>query len=120
MAPIDKCIIIMYVIIVGIKEFKLILMFAMICLSPLICVALLVYCCCCSSNKPDEPLVNIPDKKATATDILNVGGECAICYMNIDINVRIYVLSCSKNHVFHCECLDQWRKVKNSCPICRQ
>lgn len=41
--------------------------------------------------------------------------ECCIC---LDKNINEWV-STSCNHEFHKECINDWRKTKNTCPICR-
>lgn len=28
-------------------------------------------------------------------------------------------LSCHKEHIFHADCIEEWRKVNNTCPNCR-
>jgi hypothetical protein len=112
---------IIYVVIVGLSEFTLLLGCLLVALSPLICLALCVFCCCCRSEAHQPgAFINIPTKEATLGDIVNAGGNCSICYQSINEKERIYVLLCSDKHVFHCECLKHWTKVKNNCPICRQ
>lgn len=39
--------------------------------------------------------------------------------MSISQGDRVYVLPCSDKHLFHCRCLRQWTRVKNTCPNCR-
>lgn len=90
----------------------------LLCLAPLICVGLMIYCCCCSS-KATGSFIAVAAKPATTTDIVNAGGDCAICYQSITQGDRVYVLTCSEKHVFHGDCLEHWAKVKNTCPICR-
>ena len=29
-------------------------------------------------------------------------------------------LSCNVKHIFHSECIEQWFKTKNECPLCRE
>lgn len=48
-----------------------------------------------------------------------MGGDCSICFMSISQGDRVYVLPCSDKHLFHCLCLRQWTRVKNTCPNCR-
>mmetsp|Transcript_60422 Transcript_60422/g.148271 ORF Transcript_60422/g.148271 Transcript_60422/m.148271 type:complete len:864 (+) Transcript_60422:188-2779(+) len=43
---------------------------------------------------------------------------CTICLLNLEDGDRVGDLSCG--HVFHVECLKQWSKRKNSCPLCAQ
>lgn len=41
--------------------------------------------------------------------------ECCIC---LDKNINEWVCT-SCNHEFHKQCINDWRKTKNTCPICR-
>lgn len=46
--------------------------------------------------------------------------ECSLCLDKLgDGPKRILETACSKKHIFHEYCLQQWLKVKSSCPICR-
>jgi hypothetical protein len=50
---------------------------------------------------------------------------CAICYSNLDQNADIemnlinVILRTPCNHYFHRNCLKEWYKKSNTCPICR-
>jgi len=41
--------------------------------------------------------------------------ECIICYQ---INNKFVLISCG--HIFHEECLREWIKIKEICPLCRE
>lgn len=111
---------IIYVIVVGLSEILLIIGSILVVLSPLICLGCCIFCCFCKKQEGDgNTVINIPLKDATMTDIVNAGGNCSICYQSINEKDKIYVLLCSDKHVFHCDCLRHWTKVKNNCPICR-
>ena len=45
--------------------------------------------------------------------------ECAICFVEFEQDAQITPLSCDIKHYFHTECIEQWIKVKNECPLCR-
>ncbi len=45
----------------------------------------------------------------------NTSGTCPICLENTQ---KTYIIKCS--HIFHTNCLEEWAKVSNSCPICRK
>jgi hypothetical protein len=47
---------------------------------------------------------------------------CSICIDDIDIkdNENIKTLNCSSKHIFHIICIDNWLKVNNICPLCRE
>jgi hypothetical protein len=94
---------IIYVVVVGLSEIVMVMGCLLVVLSPLICVALCVFCCCCRSNPGQAgSFINIPMKDATVADIVNAGGTCAICYQSINEKEKIYVLLCSDKHLFHC------------------
>jgi len=40
--------------------------------------------------------------------------ECTICYDNFEEKRNIYLTEC--NHVFHVECLEEWKKFNQNCP----
>ena len=42
--------------------------------------------------------------------------ECIICLKEIKNNDNMRILSC--RHTYHMECIDEWLKRKNICPIC--
>ena len=42
---------------------------------------------------------------------------CSICMMEIVDGEKVGALSC--NHLFHVDCLKEWIKRKNSCPLCQ-
>ncbi|KAK9674451.1 hypothetical protein RND81_12G233400 [Saponaria officinalis] len=44
---------------------------------------------------------------------------CPICLKEGYEDEEICKKLPSCNHVFHCECIDQWFKIRFSCPVCR-
>lgn len=42
--------------------------------------------------------------------------SCSVCLENIE-ETDIYITKC--NHHFHSECINSWKRIKNSCPNCR-
>ncbi|KAI8815784.1 uncharacterized protein EV422DRAFT_572484 [Fimicolochytrium jonesii] len=57
---------------------------------------------------------------AAAASVVYLSGEdakCTVCLMEYDAGEEIKGTPCM--HWFHGECLDQWLKNNNSCPICR-
>jgi len=45
--------------------------------------------------------------------------KCPICIVELEDGDLVKILpSCS--HVYHGECVDQWLKVNNSCPLCKR
>ena len=45
--------------------------------------------------------------------------KCIICQENID-NYKIEKLKCGCRNLAHKDCITEWLKVKNICPICRK
>lgn len=56
----------------------------------------------------------LPTKKFTKDDAT---GECAICKCDWTENDEGVELPC--RHVFHADCVGQWFKSSNQCPMCR-
>jgi E3 ubiquitin-protein ligase RNF115/126 len=44
--------------------------------------------------------------------------ECPICFEEFDRFGDYTELTCG--HIYHRECLDNWRRAKNTCPVCRR
>ncbi|KAI9922128.1 hypothetical protein PsorP6_001012 [Peronosclerospora sorghi] len=45
------------------------------------------------------------------------GRECVICQVEMALGMKITRMPCQ--HMFHTECLHEWLRIGNSCPICR-
>jgi hypothetical protein len=80
----EKCILIMYVVYVGLSELMFLFYLVLLLLAPLICFAGILYVCCC--NKRQSSFIALPHAKATSKDIVNAGGDCSICYQSILID----------------------------------
>lgn len=66
-------------------------------------------------NKRDENIVlNVQMVKATKEDEEH---SCSICMNNFSEGENKSVLECS--HMFHYECIQEWGKHKQECPLCR-
>jgi hypothetical protein len=57
--------------------------------------------------------INITDKH------VNEKVECPICMTDFKVAENSCHLPCSKGHMFHRGCIEQWMKVENHCPLCR-
>jgi len=55
-----------------------------------------------------------PEKYMSFDDDEHV--SCTICMAQVEHGDKIGALSC--NHIFHVECLKQWLKRRNVCPLC--
>ena len=43
--------------------------------------------------------------------------SCIICFSDFNKNDKIKILKCG--HIYHKECINEWFKKKELCPICR-
>lgn len=63
-------------------------------------------------------LRTLPRVKVTAYDIVaNEGNECSICLSDLEAGKTALRLPC--NHCFHVDCIEDWLKKSNECPVCR-
>lgn len=48
--------------------------------------------------------------------------DCAICMENFveGDGKMIAELNCNNKHIFHLECLSEWVKKNDTCPLCRE
>lgn len=60
----------------------------------------------------------------SAEDVHQIGeGRCDACVLALYFglcNLSLAVVKTICNHVFHPKCLADWRRVKDSCPVCRK
>ena len=45
--------------------------------------------------------------------------ECAICLCKFDDDCDVTPLPCNIKHYYHPECIEDWFKQKNTCPLCK-
>jgi hypothetical protein len=59
-------------------------------------------------------------KKITKNYILpeSLKDPCCICLSSLQANERVRCLACT--HLFHIQCIDNWFKRNNKCPLCRK
>ena len=46
--------------------------------------------------------------------------SCCICLEDIMTTDKNSIITLNCNHVFHEECIQTWKALKNTCPICRR
>jgi hypothetical protein len=46
--------------------------------------------------------------------------ECAICLDKFTTKSKVSPLACDIKHYFHTQCIAQWIRTKNQCPLCRE
>ena len=44
--------------------------------------------------------------------------DCCICLCDFDDDCEVCILMC--NHILHKDCMIEWGKYKQSCPVCRE
>jgi hypothetical protein len=44
--------------------------------------------------------------------------DCCICLTDFDDDCEVSILMC--NHILHKDCMIEWGKYKQSCPVCRE
>jgi len=50
----------------------------------------------------------------------NVNKICTICTENIILDQKIYIPKKCCKSIFHYNCIKEWTKYKQTCPICRK
>lgn len=51
-------------------------------------------------------------------DVHDGNSRCVICYENYVPGSLIKFLPC--DHHFHCECVDEWLNIRDTCPLCKK
>ena len=46
--------------------------------------------------------------------------DCPICYLKFEEKANIILLPCDEKHYFHSDCIKEWLKRNNSCPLCKK
>ena len=82
MPVVDEVLLIVYVVISALTNLPIIIICILLALSPLICIGLLIFCCCCAP-KGQGQFIDLEPKAAESSDVVNAGGDCSICFMNI-------------------------------------
>jgi Ring finger domain len=67
----------------------------------------------------NQILSNLMKNKFKPKD-LSEGTECVICMMEYTSNDDLICLPCDSRHFFHAECITDWLKHNNSCPMCKK
>ena len=44
--------------------------------------------------------------------------ECSICLDVVENNDFVKLINCK--HIFHRSCIEEWKKINNTCPLCRK
>jgi Ring finger domain len=68
------------------------------------------------AEKNDVTIHPSLDNDLTSVTSDEDGELCVICFTNLKEGDRVGNISC--NHLFHVNCLKEWLKKKNECPLC--
>ena len=66
------------------------------------------------NKKNPNQILNIDFKSYTGKE----GVDCSICTENFKNEDQVSNMECK--HLFHKDCIIEWGKYKNTCPICRE
>ena len=81
-------------------------------LAPLLAIVLLLFLI--SYVKPKLKTINYN----SVDELPDENDRCTICYDDYKLGNAVKILPC--DHHFHCECIDEWFNVKDSCPLCKK
>ena len=45
--------------------------------------------------------------------------QCTICFENYAEGEEVVTLPCDTRHMFHDNCIKEWLKQKDTCPLCK-
>lgn len=101
-----------------------IILVASLCLLGCLCVCCYVIC---SGDKEisNQPVIGnfLQSQKRFFNPEKDGEAECcSICLdeFQMDLTREIAELGCSNKHIFHLDCLSDWVKHKDFCPLCRE
>ena len=66
---------------------------------------------------PCSPITPVSDEIDESDDDYEDDFTCTICIMEVEDGDKVGALSC--HHIFHVQCLKEWIKRKNVCPLCQ-
>ena len=66
---------------------------------------------------PCSPITPVADEIDESDDDYEEDFTCTICIMEVEDGDKVGALNC--HHIFHVQCLKEWIKRKNVCPLCQ-
>jgi len=45
--------------------------------------------------------------------------QCSICFEDYAENDEVVTLPCDSRHIFHDQCITEWLRMKDTCPLCK-
>ena len=67
----------------------------------------------------NEHLITLPQEFRSNKVFYNqLNSHCVICLNQLLLNA-LNVCMCSKGHLVHSDCFDEWKKKNNTCPLCK-
>ena len=67
----------------------------------------------------DQTTAIVEEDGGKRTEIKIKNPKCTICLIDFKDVEKVKIFSCLQ-HIFHEECIKNWLKNKNNCPICRK
>lgn len=67
---------------------------------------------------PCSPITPVAEESDESDDDDDEDFTCTICIMEVEDGDKVGALSC--HHIFHVQCLKEWIKRKNVCPLCQE
>ena len=67
---------------------------------------------------PCSPITPVAEEADETDDDDDEDFTCTICIMEVEDGDKVGALSC--HHIFHVQCLKEWIKRKNVCPLCQE
>lgn len=62
-------------------------------------------------------IISSQEFKTLSDEIKNDNKECSICVCEYENTDSISITNC--NHIFHTDCIKEWGKYKQECPLCK-
>ena len=72
----------------------------------------------CAPCSPISPVAEEANETDDDDDDDDEDFTCTICIMEVEDGDKVGALSC--HHIFHVQCLKEWIKRKNVCPLCQE
>ena len=56
-----------------------------------------------------------PEFNPHENNLINIEDVCSICLNNLEIDICRNTCG----HLYHCNCINTWANISNTCPVCR-
>jgi len=65
-----------------------------------------------------QQIQSIPVTTVRSKESVQESGNCTVCLNEFEAGEQQKILPCC--HKYHAECIDQWLRVNNTCPVCKK